>query len=417
MFGKLTGRVTFILLLLLFTAMTIGCTTTSPADVETAPTEAPATEAAPTEAPATEAAPADPLQIGASISLTGRYERTGVEMNHGYEMCADKINDEGGILGRPIEFVVYDDQSDPETGARLYEKLISEDQVDLVIGPYSSPVTIPASAVTERLGYPMIASGASASDIWTRDFRYVFGVYTTAPFYLEGAVDIARVEGLTKVAVLTEDGAFALDAVRGAMEFAEVAGLELVHYEEYGRDVTDLSAAISKAKAAGAEVVLGGTYGPDAELIIRQSNELGFEPRLFAFTVGPALPDFVDNLGEDAELVFGATQWEPTIQGPGVAEFVQAYWDRYGYEPGYHAAGGFGACELLKFAVEEAGSIDQEKIRDALATLDVTTVYGAYRVDDTGAQVAKPSYLIQWQDGKRVIVWPFDVAEAAYQLP
>jgi branched-chain amino acid transport system substrate-binding protein len=402
--------------LLLLAVLLIGCTpaASTPEPQSVAPTDVPA-QAVATNTPAP--APAQPLRVGASISLTGRYERTGAEMNHGYVLCADKINAEGGILGRPIEYVIYDDQSDPETGARLYEKLISEDKVDVILGPYSSPVTIPASAVTERLKYPMIASGASASDIWTRGFNYVFGVYTGAPFYLEGAIDIAAKEGLTKVAVLTEDGAFAIDAVRGGMAFAEAAGLEIVHYEEYGRDVTDLSAAISKARAAGAEVLLGGTYGPDAELIVRQSVELGFKPRIFAFTVGAALPDFGPNMGQDAELIFGATQWEPTIKGPGVDEFVQAYWDRYGYEPGYHAAGGYGSCELLKYAIEEAGSIDQEKIRDALATLDTVTVYGDYRVDDTGAQVAKPSYLIQWQNGKRVIVWPFDVAEADYILP
>lgn len=405
-----------VLSLLLLAVLLIGCTpaASTPEPQAVSPTDVPA-QPAPTDTPAP--APAEPLRVGASISLTGRYERTGAEMNHGYVLCAEKINAEGGILGRPIEYVIYDDQSDPETGARLYEKLISEDNVDVILGPYSSPVTIPASAVTERLKYPMIASGASASDIWTRGFDYVFGVYTGAPFYLEGAIDIAVKEGFTKVAVLTEDGAFAIDAVRGAMEFAEAAGLEIVHYEEYGRDVTDLSAAISKARAAGAEVLLGGTYGPDAELIVRQSLELGFSPPIFAFTVGPALPDFVTNMGQDAELIFGSTQWEPTVRAPGVDEFVQTYIDRYGYEPGYHAAGGYGACELLKIAIEEAGSIDQDKIRDALATLDTETVYGAYRVDETGAQVAKPSYLIQWQNGRRVIVWPFDVAEADYILP
>ncbi len=380
-----------------------------------APAAAPPT---PTPVPPTPTpAPVQPIRIGASLALTGKYERTGAEVEHGYQLCAEKINAEGGILGRPIEFVIYDDQSDPETGAKLYEKLITEDKVDLIIGPYSSPVTIPASAVTERLGYPMIASGASSSKIWARGFKYVFGLYTMAPYYLRGAVEIAKKEGLSKIAILTEDGAFALDAVRGAREYAEELGMEIVHYEEYGRDVTDLSAAISKAKAAGAEVLLGGTYGPDAELIIRQSKELGFEPRMFAFTVGPALPDFGVNLGEDAELVFGASQWEPSIKAPGVDEFVKTYEERYGYKPGYHAAGGFGACQLLKMAVEKAGELDQDKIRDVLATLETTTVFGAYKVDETGAQIAKPSYLIQWQGGKRVIVWPEEVAEAKYRLP
>ena len=182
------------------------------------PTGAPATGAPRPVAqqPAAPVAVQPPVRIGASISLTGRYDRTGKEMQNGFEVWRDGVNAKGGLLSRQVELVIYDDQSDPETAARLYEKLISEDKVDLSIGPYSSPVTLPASTVAEKYGYPMIASGASDTSIWTRGYKNVFGIYTGAPYYLDGAVDIASKNGYRTVAIVNENSAFAKDTVSGA---------------------------------------------------------------------------------------------------------------------------------------------------------------------------------------------------------
>jgi branched-chain amino acid transport system substrate-binding protein len=313
--------------------------------------------------------------------------------------------------------VIYDDQSDPETGQRLYEKLISEDKVDLVIGPYSTPVTMPASTVAEKYGYPMVVSGASGSDIWTRGYQNVFGIYTGAPYYMDGAVDIAAKNGLHTVAIMNENSAFAKDAMAGAKKKAQEAGLQVVFEEEYGRDVRDLNPILTKARAANPDVLLGGTYGEDATLLVRQLKDLNWAPKLVALTIGPALPDFAQTLGTDAEYIYGATQWEPSIKAPGVAEFVSAYEQKYGYKPGYHAGGGYAGGELLQKAIERAGSVDKDKIRDALQNLDTQTIYGAYKVDQTGAQTVKPSYLIQIQGGERKIVWPDANAEAKYTVP
>jgi len=358
-----------------------------------------------------------PLRIGASISLTGRYDRTGKELMNGYEVWRDQVNTKGGIMGRRIELVIYDDQSDPETSRNLYEKLISEDKVDLIIGPYSSPVTLPASTVAEKYGYPMIVSGASETTIWTRGFKNVFGIYTGAPFYMDGAIDIAAKNGYRTVAVMNENSAFAKDAMAGAIKKAQEMGLQMVFQEEYGRDVRDLSPVLAKIRPLNPDVLVGGTYGEDSTLIVRQLRDLNWIPKMVALTVGPALPDFAQNLAGDAEYIFGATQWEPTIKAPGVPEFVAAYKAKYGYEPGYHSAGGYAAGELLEKAIERAQSLDNAKIRDALQTLETQTIYGAYDVDDTGAQIAKPSYLIQIFNGERKIVWPDAVAEAKYVIP
>ena len=358
-----------------------------------------------------------PLRIGASLALTGRYDRTGKEVMNGYQLWAEQLNAAGGLLGRKVEFLVYDDTSEPEMARNLYEKLITEDKVDVILGPYSSPVTIPASTVTEKYGYPMIVSGASATDIWTRGYKYVFGVYTMAPFYLDGALDIGAKNGHKTVAFMNENSAFAKDTMAGAERKAKELGLQIVFQEEYGRDVRDLTPVLSKIRALNPDLLLAGSYGEDATLIVRQLKDLNWMPKILALTVGPALPDFGQNLGPDAEYIFGATQWEASIRGPGVGEFVSSYKAKYGYEPGYHAAGGFGAAQLLQQAIQKVGAVDNQRIRDALATMETTTVYGGYKVDETGSQTAKPSFLIQIRNGERKIVWPDSAAETRYTVP
>jgi branched-chain amino acid transport system substrate-binding protein len=363
------------------------------------------------------AAQAAPVRIGASISLTGKDARTGKELQQGYLLWQEQVNAKGGILGRQVEFTIYDDTSDPETASKLYEKLISEDKVDLVIGPYSSPVTLPASTVAEKYGYPMIVSGASATDIFTRSYNNVFGLYTAAPFYMDGAIDIAAKNGYKTVGIMNENSAFAKDAMAGAKKKAAEQNMTVVYEEEYGRDVRDLSPILTKMRAANADVLVGGTYGEDATLIVRQLKDMNWVPKIIALTVGPALPDFFQTLGPDANYIYGSTQWEPSIKGPGVSEFVASYKQKYGYEPGYHAGGGFAAGELLKQAAEKAQSFDRDKLRETLKTMQATTVYGAYKVGDNGNQEAKPSYLVQWQNGERKVVWPDSLAEAKYIIP
>ncbi len=360
---------------------------------------------------------AGPLRVGASISLTGRYDRTGQELKNGYDLWAEQTNAAGGVMGRKVEFVTYDDTSDPQTARDLYEKLITEDKVDMVIGPYSSPVTLPASTVAEKYEYPMIVSGASATDIYTRDYKNVFGIYTAAPLYLDGAVDIASKRGYRTVAIINENSAFAKDTVSGARNKAQEAGMQIVFEEEYPNTVRDLSPIITKMRPLNPDVLLGGTYGEDSTLLMRQLKDANWAPKIVALTVGPALPDFYDTLAGDAEYVMGATQWEPSIKAPGVPEYAAAYLAKYGHNSGYHAAGGFAAGQLLKQAIEKAGSFDNARLRETLGTMEATTIYGQYKVDATGSQIGKPSYLVQWLRGERKVVWPDSVAEAAAIVP
>lgn len=367
------------------------------------------------------ASPADeqgkPIVIGASLSLTGSYERYGKNIQQAYELWKDEVNARGGLLGRRVELKIYDDQSEPETGARLYEKLITDDKADLLLGPYSTPVTLSVTNVSEKYKKPVLAAGAAGAKIWQRGFRYVFGLYSQAPTYSHGALEIAKAQGFKTVAFVSEDTAFPQDVIKGAAEKAKELGLEIVFQESYPPKSTDFSVLVQKLKGKNPDLVVGGTYLPDSTAIVRQARDLNWAPKMWFFTTGPALPDFGKNLGKLAENVTGNTEWESAVKGEGVTEFVAAFRTRYGNEPGYHAAGGYAAGQVMEAAVKQAGSLDPEKIREALAAIEVPTVYGPYKVNAEGAQIGKPNYIIQWRGGQRVVVWPEKSAGGQVKLP
>lgn len=353
---------------------------------------------------------AQEILIGASVALTGKYARTGQEQLQGFQMWVEEVNARGGLLGRKVRLVYYDDESRPETGARLYEKLITDDKVDLLIGPYSSSVTMAASTVAERHGMPMISSGASASEIWARGYKNVFGLYTPANTYMDQILEFAKAKGLKRVALIWENTEFPRDVANGVRDKAKSLGMKLVFEEEYGKASTDFTSMIIKMKARKPDIVIGGSYLPDSVAFMRQAKENRLYAKIFAFAVGPGLPDFGKNLGLDAEGVMGNTQWEPTLNLPGAKEFAQKYQAKYGHLPGYHAGGGYGAGQVLEAAVKKVGSLERDKVRKALAELDTVTVFGRYKVDATGKQIGKPGYTVQWIDGERRLVLPAEVA-------
>jgi branched-chain amino acid transport system substrate-binding protein len=363
------------------------------------------------------AASAEDVVVGASVALTGKYSRTGQEQLNGFEMWVEDVNARGGILGRKVRLVHYDDESKPDTAARLYEKLITDDKVDLLFGPYSSGVTMAASTVAEKHGFPMVSTGASSSEIWSRGYKNIFGLYTPANTYMDQILELAKEKGLKKVALLYADTAFPRDVAAGVKATTARLGMDLVFEEEYGKASTDFAAMILKMKTKKPDVVIGGSYLPDSTAFMRQAKENRLYAKIFAFAVGPGLPDFGPNLGVDAEGVMGNTQWEATLNIPGAKEFGERYAEKYGHEPGYHAAGGYGAGQVLEAAVAKAGSLDRDKIRQALVGLDTTTIFGRYKVDATGQQVGKPGYSIQWIGGVRHVVLPPDVATATLVYP
>ena len=359
-----------------------------------------------------------PIRIGASLSLTGTYAALGQNQQRGYQLCAKHMNEKGGVLGRKLEFVFYDDQSQPATGVRLYERLITQDKVDLVMGPYSSAITEAVANVNERYKMPMVAPMASTTSIFKKGRKFVVMVQSPAEVYLEGLIDLAAKKGLKTVALVNEDTLFPKATVQGTIELVKKKGLQVVFVEAYPKGNTDFSAILTKLRAANPDVLGAATYFDDAVAITRQMRELNVNPKAYGVTVGGDLPKFYELLGKNAEFVYGATQWEAELPYPGSKEFAEAYRKEFpGADLSYHSAGGYGGCQVLVEAIKRTGSLDGEQIRGEIAKLDMNTVYGGFKVDPDGFQVSHKMVMFQWQDGKKVIVWPDELAGGPPRFP
>ena len=363
------------------------------------------------------AAAQTPIKIGASMSVTGTYAKPGSYQKEGYDVCIDELNAKGGLLGRKVELVIYDDQSQPATAVKLYEKLITEDKVDAVMGPYSSAVSEAVANVTEKYKKVMVAPLAATTSIFKKGRKYIFMVITPAENYLDGLIDMAAKRGLKTVAIINEDTLFPKASAAGTAEAAKKRGMQVVLQEAYPKGNTDFSALLVKIKAANPDVIAAGTYFDDAVAITRQMKELNVNPKMFGLTVGGDLPEFYDLLKQNAEYVYGSTQWDESLPYPGQKEFLAAYTKKFKHEPSYHAAAGYAGCLIYGEAVKRAGTLDADKVREQLLKMEIKTAFGDYKVDADGFQVAHKMVMLQWQDGKRVIVWPDELASGKLRYP
>jgi branched-chain amino acid transport system substrate-binding protein len=358
-----------------------------------------------------------PIRIGASLSLTGTYAKLGKNQHEGYQLCIKELNAKGGLLGRKVDLVVYDDQSMPPTAVRLYEKLITEDKVDAVMGPYSSPVSEAAANVTEKYKKVMVAPLAATTSIFKKGRKYIFMVISPAEGYLDGLVDMASKRGLKTIAVINEDTLFSKAAAAGAIEQAKKKGLQVVYQEAYPKGNQDFSALLTKIRAANPDVIAAATYFDDAVALTRQMKELNVNPKMYGVTVGGDLPEFYDTLKQNAEFIYGATQWEHTLPYPGNQEFFDTYKKEFGHEPSYHSAAGYAGCLIYAEAVRRANALDADRVREQLLKLETKTAFGEYKVDADGFQTAHKMVTFQWQGEKKVTVWPDDLAQAKPRFP
>ena len=364
------------------------------------------------------AASGAPLTVGATASLTGSSAKMGQAQKEGYELWAEQASQRGGLHGRPVRVTILDDASDPATGTKLYEKLISEDKVDLVLGPTVSSVTLAASIATEKLKYPMLATGVTASDIFKRNHKYVFGVTASAETYFHPVIDLALKSSIRKLALINEDTPFANSAAAGTAAYARQKGTQIVFQEKYAARATDVTAMLNRLKATQAEAVLGGSYEPDAILIARQLKELDINVKLLAFSFGAASAEFQTGAAALSDYVIGPSVWEAELKTPGNKEFVDGYKRKWSHDPTSTAAAAYAGGQLLEAAAKKAGGVNNEKLREALVGLEATTILpGKYTVDDTGLQKGHTPVVIQWQGKDKVIVAPDSLATGKVKLP
>jgi branched-chain amino acid transport system substrate-binding protein len=366
---------------------------------------------------ATPANAADPIRIGVALSQTGNLADSAAPYFKGLDLWREQANARGGLAGHPIEFVVYDDRSDPATAARLYEKLITDDKVNLVMSSLGSATAATGSAVAEKHKVIMINGGGAAEAIQQRGFKYVFQTAARISSYADGIVPMIEKYNIKSIALVSRDYAAARDISKAIKENIKDKDVKVLIDEYFPAGTADFSSQIAKGQQLQPDLWIGLLYPNEAIETVRQFHSMNYMPKFFIAN-GVSQDDFVKSAGKDAEYALGMSLYEPSLPSEGNKEFVKTYQAKYNSDPGYYAAFGFVAGTVLEAAVKKADSIDTEKVREVLTTLKIGSVMGKHEVDPkTYMQIGVKGLVVQVQNGKREVVWPEEYKTADPKLP
>jgi branched-chain amino acid transport system substrate-binding protein len=338
------------------------------------------------------------IVVGAVISQTGAHADLGSEYEKGIELWRDEVNASGGLLGRQVELRVLDDASRAALAGPLYARLVREEKADLLIGPYGSAATLLAAAEAERSQRVMVNAAGQAPLIHARAPRYLF--QSTPPYssYGEGILRRAADAGYRRLFILARDDAGSLEMAEathaGAQRDFHSTGVEV-----YRPGTVDFASQVAQARAAQAEAWIAFGDARDAAEMVKTFKRLNYAPPLF-FARGASQPRFIALVGQDAEFALGAVDFDPRVREPARA-FAKAFAARWDATPGLPAAQGYTAGVVLAAAVRSAASLDQEKLRSALAQAEVSTPLGTYKVSPkNGAQVGETPVVVQIRRGR-----------------
>ncbi|MBX5452384.1 MAG: amino acid ABC transporter substrate-binding protein [Acidobacteriia bacterium] len=362
------------------------------------------------------AAAGPPIRVGCSITQTGPYSAPAVFELQGYQLAAAELNKAGGVLGRPIEIVAYDDQGNPSTAVQLYQKLIHSDRVDLLVSPYEADLVLAVAPLVTRARMVMPSLGANIEP-YQGKYPYLIQAITQTPRYMVPVIDLAASRGYKTVALLVQNTQFPQELAKGIADEATAKGMSVVFREAYAPTTTDFSALVLKAAERKPDVIIGATYLADAMGIVHAAKAENVQAKMFAFSIGPVEPEFGKGLGPAAEGIFGTTLYFPSLKTAGNEAFVADFTAKFGRAPDYHAAVAYASLKVLAGAVQRVGSLDQDKILRALLQTQTDTVVGRFALSPTGMQTGYTSYVLQWQKGKQELVWPREQATAPVELP
>src|SRR5262245_1534059 len=353
-----------------------------------------------------------PLRVGATMSITGKaYSVQGGYGREGYLLCQKHLNAQGGLLGRSIELVIYDDESDGKTAAHLYEKLITEDKVDAILGPYGTAITEAVADIPDRHRKVMVAANAATSSIWEKGRQNLIMVLAPIDSASLGLLDIAAHRGLKKVAILSQDALLPKAVAKGAHDLARSKGLDVVFSETYATGTTDFAALLARVKNTAPDALVAASVRlDDLVTIIRQMRQVDLNVKMTSGLPYGLLPEFYQQLGKDAEFVYSATFWESGLPNPGNREFVTAYEAEFKRAPAVQSANSYAGCQIFAEVVRRAGTADSDKLRATLVSRGIKDVLGDFAVDQRGFQIGQKAVTIQWQDGKQAVVWPDELA-------
>lgn len=362
------------------------------------------------------AAFAQPVVVGAAVPRTGSLAALGADLPKALELWRDEVNAAGGLLGRPVALVLLDDGSEAFEAPEHYRKLIETHRADLLVGPVGSAATLGAAATAERARRVLVNATGASRLVHRSRYRYVFQVPAPYAAYGSGALEIAQRQGMRRLFIAYRQDPQSREMAEQARDAAVKLGFQVDEPAPHAPGSTALDPLVERARRFDAQAWIAFGSAADASGMVQTFRRMGYAPGLF-FAQGASDPAFLRLVGQDAEQVMGLAPYDARAATPGNAAFVAAFTKRWSAEPGVLAAQGYAAAKVLEEAVKRAGTLQQDKLRDAFASLETGTPLGAYKVDANGAQVAARPAVVQIQGGRREIVWPEALATAKWQLP
>jgi branched-chain amino acid transport system substrate-binding protein len=365
----------------------------------------------------TDTADTTPIKIGASLPLTGDFSEPGKDAKEGYEVWEKVVNDNGGLLGRPVELVIRDDSSDQNLIVSDYNHLISQEKVDLLLGSFSSFLNLPASAVAERNKMLYVETAGGSPEMFERGFKYLFFTQNAiaerqADLFAEWVTGLPEGERPKTAGFLTIDDPFTKPVVVRMKKLLEEAGIKTLLDETYPPDTTNFDSVANSIKSKNPDVLVQGSVFNDGVGLVRSLIRVGYQPKQFFQTTAPTLGEqYSKAIGlENTEGIFSALSWDEELTTDGNSDFVAAYEAMFEGTPPEDAAAGFANAQVVQAAVEAVGNVeDQTAMADWLRTNEVSTILGPLTWDEAGRP--QGSYILaQWQDGESEIVAPADLA-------
>lgn len=362
-----------------------------------------------------------PLVIGASVSLTGDFSDSGKAVERGYQLWADTVNAQGGVLGRKVQLKIVDDASSPVQVVTNYQNLINKDHVDLTFGPFSTLLTIPASRVAERYGYAFLAPAGGGPDVFAQNLKDFFFVQP-APTTESGDVFAQYILSLPaserpKTAAYAElDDPFSAPIAENIRTKFEAAGIKTVYKQVYPSETQDLSPVMAALAATKPDVIVGGTQSEDAYSMVKSLVQLNYNPKFMYQSNGANSPlEFPDKVGKgNTSGIFSSADWFPGSTATGSAAFTKAYVAKFGGSAQTvddSSAEAYAVGQLVQAVAAKTGKIDNATIISTLHSGSWPTILGNLAWSANGSPTGTFN-LVQWQGGKLLPVYPSSVAQA-----
>jgi branched-chain amino acid transport system substrate-binding protein len=371
----------------------------------------------------------DTISLGAALPLTGSLADTGRYYRDAYQFAVDTINEHGGAtIGEfryKLALKIHDNQSDVNRSVRLQNDLITKDRAHFLLGSYSSNDVLASAPLADQYQVPMVQAGGASNRIFARGYKYVFGTLPAADEYFRSTIEmLQRLTPMPKtVAIVMGDDPFDIELAQGTQALLRAAGLEVVLQQQYSERTPNFANILTLLQARRPDVLLWSGHESRAISFIRQSKGRNFNPNLLAsFTVAVSTANFRSTLGNDANYAFGMTPWLPSERLKDrwfgdASQFSKAFEEKFGYAPDYHVAAAVAAVQTLVHAIEAAGTIESDDVRDAIAKLDFESIYGRVRFGDNG-QIVLPQTVIQIQNGQVVEIFSDSfVNQPLYPVP